>query len=50
MKKRIEVDGDKPTSDKPMADNSTNQELVDVLKTIGNDDRAKENTGTQCSC
>ena len=24
--------GNKPTSDKPMADNSTNQELVDVLK------------------
>ena len=32
MKKRTEVDGDKPISDKPMADNSTNQELVDVLK------------------
>ena len=36
-------------SDKPVTDSSTNQELVDVLKTIGNDDRAKENTGTQCS-
>lgn len=34
MKKRIEVDGDKPISDKPMADNSTNQELVDVLKKL----------------
>ena len=34
MKKRTEVDGNKPTSDKPMADNSTNQELVDVLKKL----------------
>ena len=32
MKKRTEVDGNKPTSDKPVTDSSTNQELVDVLK------------------
>lgn len=34
MKKRTEVDGNKPTSDKPVTDSSTNQELVDVLKKL----------------